>query len=573
MACLTIIDVAGIQKYIFGSNRLKEIIGASEIVAQATSWWIFDVLREDFTTWNTNLNAKSTERKSPFVEINEGVAIEDKNLDAEIIYAGGGNTLILFADKNKAVEFTKKYTRKLLKDARGLEAVIAHSEKFQMDETSADGKPKILEIIDDTFEKLNVKKSNRQTSAPLFGLSVTAQCVSTGGAATSFDEQRKNYISTESHQKQKCAKPANERLKNEVLRQLDFKGLEVPLDFDNLGRTKGEASYIAVVHTDGNGMGEKIKAVRMQAENGEPLTNRKCVENLRRFSKSIYSANLQAMETTINELLYLTDFDNDKNNFVFTTKSISPTEKEFDLIQNENKTETYFPFRPLIFGGDDLTFVCDGRIALGLTAFYLKELQKIDLTDGNPIYARAGISIVKSHYPFARAYRLAETLADNTKELIKEIDESRKKVIAMDWHVAMSGLLGSLEEIREKEYTLVLDKTKKKKNERRKGKLEMRPVSLFPQRSEWQTWQTFSQIINEFQGEEWDKKRNKLKELREVLRRGRSETKDFLMLRKMKLPILAETDGWETGGCVHFDAIEMLDLYFPICKPEAKQDE
>lgn len=559
MPCLTIIDVAGIQKYIFGSNPLKEIIGASEIVAQATSWWIFDVLRN--LNWKTNLKENSAERKSPFDEIDKSLTIENDNLAAEIIYAGGGNTLILFADKEKAVEFTRNYTRKLLEDARGLEAVVAHGEEFLMNQNGANGKPRILEITDAAFEDLKIKKNNRQTSSPLFGLAVTAQCVSTGGAANHF--VRDNYISTESYQKQNFAGNANDRLKNEVLKQLDFKGLEVPLDFDDLGRTKGESSFIAVVHTDGNGMGDKIKKVREMTENDELLTSRKVVENLRGFSESIYKANLQALETTINRLLHLIEYDDDKRGFVFKTKSNSSEEKEFDLIQNEKKTETYFPFRPLIFGGDDLTFVCDGRIALGLTALYLKELQKINLTDEKPIYARAGAAIVKSHYPFARAYNLAENLADGTKEIIKKISD-KKEAIVMDWHIATSGLLGNLEEIRRREYT------------GKNGKpLNMRPVSLLPERddSEWKTWRIFTKIINEFQGENWREKRNKLKELREVLRRGKSETKDFLTLRKLELPVLAKKDGWETAGCVHFDAIEILDLYFPIEPPEGEANE
>jgi hypothetical protein len=46
MSVLTVIDVSEIQPYIFGSNHLRESIGASEIVARATSLWVFDVLNE-----------------------------------------------------------------------------------------------------------------------------------------------------------------------------------------------------------------------------------------------------------------------------------------------------------------------------------------------------------------------------------------------------------------------------------------------------------------------------------------------------------------------------------------------
>jgi len=50
---------------------------------------------------------------------------------------------------------------------------------------------------------------------------------------------------------------------------LEQLALEIPLDFDHLGRTKGEASYIAVVHTDGNGMGKRVEGVGKSAADNE----------------------------------------------------------------------------------------------------------------------------------------------------------------------------------------------------------------------------------------------------------------------------------------------------------------
>lgn len=559
MPCLTIIDVTGIQNYIFGSNRLKEIVGASEIVAQATSWWIFDVLRDELN-WETNLNTKSENHKSPFDVIDKNKVIETDKLNAEVIYAGGGNTLILFNNREKAVEFAKKYTLKLLKDARGLETVIAHSDEFEM----SNGKI-ITETADKTFVDLGIKKANLQSSTPMLGLAVTAQCVSTGGVANEIDKERKKYISKESFQKQEFNKKAKERLIREVLEQAEWKGLDVPSDFDDLGRTKGEASFIAVVHTDGNGMGKRVENVGEKAKD-----NREWINKMREFSESIYNANINAMEKTVEQILWKINADE---------KELKDDRKEtFALSQNEHKTETYFPFRPLIFGGDDLTFVCDGRIALSLTAFYVKELVKKDadgdfiykLSDGKPIYARAGVSIIKSHYPFSRAYKLAEKLAKSAKDRIKKIDEEnqsldeeKNKIIAIDWHVAMSGLLGNLEEIRDREYTV------------RDGKLNMRPLVLHSEKSskDWRTWQIFSEIISEFQGDKWKDRRNKLKTLREYLRQGKNESRSFLHLAKLELPVMETDSGWTIDTCVHFDAIEMLDLYYPIEKAEEKNDE
>jgi hypothetical protein len=533
MPCLTIIDVTGIQNYIFGSNRLKEIVGGSEIVAQATSNWAFEVLLS-FNDWQTNL--KDSEG-SWFDLIDKSRKIED-GISAELIYAGGGNTVILFKSETEAKDFARKYTRKLIEEAAGLEVVIAHSNPFEM----AEGKI-ILERLGETFIKLGLKKSNRKVSAPLFGLAVSAQCVSTGGVATSYDGLRGNYVSTESQQKLDFAEKANHRLQNEICQELEWKGLSIPLDFDDLGRTRDEASYIAVVHTDGNGMGERFK------QNRAGQDNRECVEKMRKFSREIYEANVSALKATIEEVL---------NHIESATQTFKSSNGEsFNLIQSKDQNETYFPFRPLIFGGDDLTFVCDGRIALALTSFYLEKLKGNLLdTDQKPIYARAGISIVKTHYPFRRAYELAEDLAKSAKARIREIDKDSKEVFALDWHVAMSGLLGNVEEIRLREYL--------------GGKLCMRPIILG--NHDWRTWDSFIEIINEFQTE-WKDKRSKVKRLREVLRGGRAKTREFLTLFKEKLPSNIAEHGWDGDRCVHFDAIEMLDLFYPLEKIEERQQE
>ena len=37
---VTVLDTTGIQPYIFGSNRLRENIGASYLVSEATDDWV-----------------------------------------------------------------------------------------------------------------------------------------------------------------------------------------------------------------------------------------------------------------------------------------------------------------------------------------------------------------------------------------------------------------------------------------------------------------------------------------------------------------------------------------------------
>jgi len=87
---LTVVDTTGIQSYIFGSNRLRENAGASYLVEQATGDWVYQSLGDKH---NFDLEK---------LRITRGLTIEDHDLTAELIYAGGGNTTILFRSLDAA---------------------------------------------------------------------------------------------------------------------------------------------------------------------------------------------------------------------------------------------------------------------------------------------------------------------------------------------------------------------------------------------------------------------------------------------------------------------------------------
>jgi hypothetical protein len=56
------------------------------------------------------------------------------------------------------------------------------------------------------------------------------------------------------------------------------------------------------------------------------------------------------------------------------------------------------PYRRIIVGGDDVTFVCDGRLALTLTTAFLKAFEQSMANTGNErlndVRAAAGIAVV-----------------------------------------------------------------------------------------------------------------------------------------------------------------------------------
>jgi hypothetical protein len=522
---VTVLDTTGIQPYIFGSNRLRENIGASYLVSRVTDDWGKQEL--------VNLKIPNPEG-----------SIEDQN--AELVYAGGGNTVLLFKSHDLAKEFTQRLSLKVLKEAPGINLVVAHRE-IEWDVGL------LYQTVQDMMANdLDVKKRSRIPSSPLLGLGVTADCQSTRLVAVDKSSNIQNSpgdypVSREIVAKLKAVSLANKDLKQTIFDPKVPNPWDIPRDFDDFGRSKGEMSYIAVVHIDGNSMGETFKNC------GKSKSDRDYITAIRKLSGDVEDAGRSSLEQLTKEL-------------IGALPSLAGVLKDL--------SEKMLPFRPLVYGGDDVTFVCDGRLGLSLAARYLQIFEeKTVVCDEKqiPLTACAGVCIVKAHYPFARAYEMSEALCKSAKGIAKFERESRTRerseiLSAIDWHITSSGLLGGIAEIREREY-----------RSQNNGKLEMRPLLLNSNRYDWQTWESFSHIIKVFEEDEWKGKQNKVKALREVLRRGADATKEFITAYRIgQLPGLPasvqqidcreslEKSGWYGDTCGYFDAIEAIDFYLPL---------
>jgi hypothetical protein len=233
--------------------------------------------------------------------------------------------------------------------------------------------------------------------------------------------------------------------------------------------------------------------------------------------------------------------------------------------------KTYLPFRPIVYGGDDITFVCDGRLGLSLTAKLLDKFEEFtdDLPDNEgKLTACAGIAIVKTHYPFAKAYALSEALCGQAKKWMRKETNDYKKPIfsALDWHIAASGLIGSINEIRRREYEVQIPELQEV------ACLAMRPMRSACCENEWRTWNGFSKVVHELNThEDWENRRNKVMTLRDVLRQGHEATKQFRQLYRLEsLPKFPKAntklgeEGWWNGICGYFDAIEAMEFYIPL---------
>jgi hypothetical protein len=199
--------------------------------------------------------------------------------------------------------------------------------------------------------------------------------------------------------------------------------------------------------------------------------------------------------------------------------------------------------RPIIIGGDDITFVSEGRLGIWLAKIFLEEFQKQQVSDGKPLSACAGVAITKAKYPFYRGYKLSEDLTRSAKDGRKKANDNGSWI---DFHIAYGGFSGELKEIRENHYKTPL------------VNLVLRPYKT----------DDLNELLKGVANLKNNFPRSKILELRSVLYYGENEQKLFLeeiKTRGLQLPGYKEdfngnqiVVGEKTP---YFDMIELMEFY------------
>jgi hypothetical protein len=528
---LTLIDVRQVQRYLFNANELKQNLGASFLVEMACRHWVQESLPKPHN-W-------PDPEKDEFMQ----TAIESGNLQAEVIFSGGANAAILFTNKNQAKEFAQRYTRLVMEQAPGLDVAIGQTD---VDWDDPSGMKKAWQCMQN--DVMPHRKEGRMNAMAIQGLSVTAECAFTGkpSVVEVKDEAGAGRLfSSEALAKHENSPRADYRLKTAL--SIDPPIYEYPNDFDQLGGERGRARYIAVIHADGNGLGKRIKQYTEQA-----TSNRDAVQRMRNLSREVNWAGSKVLEEVRDWLLK-----------ALTWNTAEGADRLVDRWQEENFIQlknSYFPLRPIVYGGDDITLVCEGRLGLPLAAELIKAFANQKLPDNEPIFACAGVAIVHSHYPFARAYALAEALCHQAKQAAREFDVE-KRLGMLHWYYASSGrTLEDWKEIQQLEYNVGA------------GSLALRPLVVVhaadAAHSNWRTWDVLTGLLKALRKDPWAGKRNKVKELRTALRAGPDAVMKFTSLHG-KLPEIKalpnnenyQSTGWYQNHCLYFDALEADDLF------------
>lgn len=286
---------------------------------------------------------------------------------------------------------------------------------------------------------------------------------------------------------------------------------------------------IAIVHIDGNNMGKKFQACT-------DLTAR------RALSLALLQRSQAAFATLVVEIM--DEYD------------------AYTFLSLERSPKKYLPLRPIILGGDDITFVCAAQVALRYTIRLMTLLAAPDASEPTGLKEGmdccAGIAILPTSYPFFRGYDLAEQLCGAAKI------EMRKCLSAdgaggsswLDFAILHGEQPPDLTQLRAQEYSGL------------RGNLHFGPYRVDAAAGDVKDAAHLVRAAHALR----KLPSNKVKELREILTRDAHTTRQFLTQMAhldIDFPVIP---GWEAYGknaglwhenrTPYVDAIEMMD-YIP----------
>ena len=372
--------VQGIQDFIFRTNKLKEIMGASELVEDICTNLFAHHLYSD----KKNNNGKTLKEQLQ----------EDKNA---IVFAAG-NIKYIFENKTDCEKLAAKFPMVVAIYAPGItmsQAVVEYDDNPQAYASAV----KILE----TRLKTQRNKPQRNLNIGLMGIQ---RCRQTGLPAVIqidneyYDEASFKKLYLHDFDNIAC-QDSNGKFKPRTSFSLCEKAFgdeklsekRIPYEVDKM---TGDNNWVAVIHADGNGLGQIIMKI------GSNPTK------FKEFSQKLDAATINAFNQAYNE--------------------ICP--------KNDNEI---IPIRPIVLSGDDMTMICRADIAIPFTKAFLENFEngtqgiineKDEIfTEGtvkDRLTACAGIAFVKSSYPFHYAYNMAETLCGEAKKNAKDSDSIKE---------------------------------------------------------------------------------------------------------------------------------------------------
>ncbi len=526
-----LLDTRSIQKYVFGCNRLKTNTGASWLVDSIFSEAMVRVLQQ------SGLRMPSVGwEKTQSLQMEQDAAVE-----CEIAYIGGGNMLVLVNKGTESLaicrQLVQRWSLQLLLAAPGLKTGVAIGEIALARDAFAASLGKL-------YRQLKENQNNVMPQVDLPYTGFTIECDYSGKAVNVFNKEYQRLVSAEVQAKTQAFACAAAKNKQDYASSLGDE-YEFASELERVGYRDGE-SYISVIHIDGNNMGVKFSSCRDMSE-------RKALS-------------LAVKRTVQNAFGYLV-------NSIITEYDSYDQVLDMRVLQQGNKR--LLPLRPIIIGGDDITFICPGRMGLQYAKTFINYVNSEDLLDDDlynhiqrttgrqvskSLSCCAGVAIVPAKYPFFRAYELAEQLCDEAKGLSRKDDGSY-----LDFAILHGEKYADIALLRKEQYTA------------KGGSLHYGPYNVLGGKKDAHSMNALFALAD-FMAKKMPQ--NKVKDLRRVLHEDAHSMAVFLdncaelqqLMQELtnKKQITAD-DLWDKNGATRFiDAIEIMDFVYPQARTGVK---
>ena len=375
-------EAHSIQRYVMQGGKLAEMVGASELLELLTgaSGPLDDVLAQ--------LKFKEKKKK------------DDENYDYEFSRRGGGAFFMLFTDREKAESLVALWSLIVPQFAPGLEwnHVIGEGNS-----------PKLA--IGKGQEKLRQKRNQPTITLPEVNPLIRRNPRTGLPAVATAKDQDEKIISLDKAtlSKLNCqlGNQKNSLLFNKFIELEETKKhWEFPRNLehkegDRVFPYKEDNHTIAILHADGNGLGQILMNLANQLKDSKNYAT-----IFYDLSCKIDKATQQAAQQAL--------------------RNIDEIESSLPLKGGKR----ILPVRPLILGGDDLTIIIRGDLALDYANDFLlnfeketekelnilrNEYQELDNILPKKMTACAGIAFIRSNQPFYLGYHLAESLCGYAK--------------------------------------------------------------------------------------------------------------------------------------------------------------
>ncbi len=403
-------EAKSIQEFLFQSGRLRDVIGASELVDSLTRELLDEALK--------------------------GLGMEEGK---DIVFSrrAGGAFYAFSAQRQTLEDFIALWSLLVQQYAPGLAYDIGLSNGSQ-------GYPTHLEADKSARESLRQDGSRHRPALPI-AAPITERSRRTGLAAVAMSTGKDGVMDAGTRRKKALSDPAHAE-KNGFIRrfspsegQLSWK--DWPMDMEpgdkNSFPYQGDNRTVALIHADGNGLGQLLMNARTAAKQHPE----KFIDIFQTLSEGLDACTQHAAQDAVSQVL---------------------------LPARTNGQP--LPARPIVLGGDDLTMLVRADLAMPFLQAFVNAFEKrskefmasleTQQVTGLPkqLTIGAGIVYLGASQPFYLASHLAESIMGEAKKMAKKIDKNDPPSSVVFQRITTS-LVDDYDTIIEREHTWQHDGT------------------------------------------------------------------------------------------------------------------